>query len=178
MTKFKIIFSILLATATTSYSQSPILQFEESINKYFVDSIEYEQIDILIKNSTIETYLLWIDNKNQDSKNVQDQINRYFYTRKGDFTLSNLLYEELSNELPTQLYLTFYKILNPNDQFVISLLTKSTVENLNDFINSFKKQIVIINSKVSKRLPPIKDLEKYNFKGKSIILSEDMIKNN
>jgi hypothetical protein len=178
MTKFKILLSFLLAIGVTSCSQSTNLKFVEGTNKYLVDTIEYKQIDILIKNSTLETYVLWIDYKNRDSLSADDRIHQYFYTRKGDFTLSNLLYEELANELPTQLYLTFYKILSPKDEFVFSVLTKSTIENLNDFVNSFKKQIVVINSEESKRLPPIKDLEKYNYEGKSIILTEEMIEHN
>ena len=109
---------------------------------------------------------------------VNSRINQYFYSRKGDFNLSNLLYEELSNELPIQLYVTFYKILRPIDQFVFSLIIKGNDEKLNDILANFKKQIVIIKSNESKRLPPIEDLERYNYKGKSITILEDLIINN
>lgn len=176
MTKFKFLLSILTIIGINSYSQSENPEFKIEVNDYQTDSAEYKQVDITVTNSTGVSQVLWIDYKNRDSMNTHDRINEYFYARKGDFTLSSLLYEELANELPTHLYLTFYKILNPNDQFVFTLLIKGPFDNLIEFIDIFKEQIVIVKSNESRRLPPIEDLEKYNFKGKSITMTEEMIK--
>ena len=178
MIKFKLISLVFGLLVLDSYSQTSLLKFEMNTSKYFVDTIEYNQIDFIYSNLSNEYYVLWMDSSNHDSLTTEQRINHFFYTIKGDFYLSKLLYEELVNELPIQLYLSFYKIIRPNDQFTISILLKNSDDIQDEIISNFKKQVVIVKSNDSKRLPSIEDLERFNYKARSITLSGDIIKFN
>ncbi len=178
MIKFKLISLVLGILVIDSCSQTPMIKSETNTSKYFVDTVEYNQIDLIHANSSDEYHVLWLDSNNYDYINTEQRVKQFFYTTKGDFSLSQLFNETLSDELPIELYLSFYKIIPPNDQFSISILIRKNNDHLDKIIKNLKRQVVIINVNDSKRIPPIKDLERYSYKPRFLILSEGMIKNN
>ena len=99
-----LILFLLILFALGVYSQNNGIKPEVRINKYFVDSITFNQIDLLYTNSSGSSCILWIEKTKVDSLSNNDKIRNYFYKRKGDFTLSELAYEHLANEIPIELF--------------------------------------------------------------------------
>jgi hypothetical protein len=170
------ILILLIVLALNSYSQDNLIKIEKSINKYYVDSIAYNQIDFLYTNSSDIPYILWIEKNKVDSLSTEKKIKKYFYTTKGDFNLADLVHETLINEISIELFMTFVKIIKPKEQFQISIIKMGEINIDADYIQDLDCHIVIVKANESKRLPNTDKLDKFNYKAKSITILADILK--
>jgi|WetSurMetagenome_2_1015567.scaffolds.fasta_scaffold208469_1 hypothetical protein len=169
-----IILGLLVGLDTFAQSQS--IKVDSSINKYFVDKTEYTQITITYSNTTSDYYILWLDSQVDSLMTNDEKVRNYYYVRKGDFTLADLIHEHLINEIPTRIYLTFYKILEPTNQFTFIFLSTDKNMEIEKVLSELRNQIVLIKSSDTNRLPTISHLEKLNYKGEFISIPVETLK--
>ncbi len=177
MIKQTLLILFIALPLINGHSQNSILNYAIESSNYIAGNFEYIQTEFVFTNNSYDYYILWLDENNNDSLDNKQRIKKYFFTLKGDFTLCQLLYETLAEEPLSHLYLLFYKIIPPKDQFTISILIRKDYPNYEMLIKSIKNQIVTINSK-ELTIPTLQDLSRFNYKGKSIALTGDMIKFN
>lgn len=175
MLRIRLITLLIIFQSINVYSQISTLKFVTDSVIYIAGNVKYIQTDFIFTNTTDDWFVLWLDENNNDSLDNEQRIRKYFSTYKGDFTITQLLYETLAEEPLPQLYLSFYKIIAPGSQFTISILVKKNYNAYEKLIRSVNKQIVTINSK-ELTIPSIEDLKRFNYKAKSIAITGDKVR--
>ncbi|MFC0878900.1 hypothetical protein ACE01N_20065 [Saccharicrinis sp. FJH2] len=168
----RVIFILIILTfGIRVYGQVDSLISEIIIGEYSIGTKEYEQIDITYTNPTERPFILTIDDKNLNESSDIKKLQNYFNRVRGDFSLTNLIYEDLLDNKTPILYSTFYKIIKPGKTFTISVIKYKG--KLNNVIDCLTKQIIIVDS--SGFGVPIMDLENYEYKHSIISLNANDI---
>ncbi|MBO9202429.1 MULTISPECIES: hypothetical protein [Niastella] len=98
-------------------------------------------VSYVIKNDSKDSVWMWFDP--QKSERVYDNLKRYFYLLKGDFSLLDILNEESVFDKRLNITgLSFVKLIPPNSQFGICLLKNS----LNDCVDTLDRTVVLVKS--------------------------------
>ena len=105
---------------------------------------EYEIIQCSIYNSTNEKMLLWFEkDMTIQEMPAKDKVKKYFFSVKGDFSLVNIIseYGSTLTGFKTELFHTFYKIIEPKKIFLIQVICE--VPNNNKDVAELLKKITI-----------------------------------
>jgi hypothetical protein len=125
--KLELIIQILLTFfCTCCFGQNSNIfstQVEES--EYYIGNIRFNTTSIIIKNICNEDIVFWLSNKNVCNMTAKEKIENYFFTIKGDFSLIQLMTDNIVSLPPQILYVSFFKYLVPNESFSINLLSNS-----------------------------------------------------
>ena len=171
------ILSFLIFYRIFSFAQDGLIKVNKSFLKYYTDTICYSQLNIEIINNTYDNYIIWFDSDSVSNLPSELKVKKYFQTIKGDFSLSQLISEnEIIRLGSSVLFVTFYKIIKPKNNFQITILKSGEIKNENAFLNSINKHFVIIKENETKRLPDINNLEVENYKGNNITILSDLFK--
>ncbi len=143
------------------------------INDYLVDSVTYSIFSFNIENICSDKLLIWFDKNDLRNFNYARKIRSYFLNRrKGDFTLLELINENLLKDNIPVIYETFLKELDINEKFTVLIFLKgkfdkSETEVCNLFI---EKNTAIIPVKEINRFVNSEKLKKFFYKGQSLVL--------
>jgi hypothetical protein len=168
---------ILLGFIATlsSYSQKEFVTIERNVNEYYVDTL-YTQIDINYSSISDSALVLWIEKDNIDSLSDSKLIRKHFFTRKGDWSLMQMIWDGNVASFVPGLFDSFIKIIMPNEKFTVSILQKGKVENNTDLINSLERHIMIVKAVDIKGLQVDSSLDMFNYKANSVIIFTDWLK--
>lgn len=169
----KSIVLIILGVTLTSYSQDKFLMIERNVSEYYVDTL-YSQIDFHYSNTSDSVLVLWIEKENVDSLSNSQKIKKYFYTRKGDWSLMQMIWDGNFTSFVPGLFDSFMKVIKPKQQFKVTILKKGKVNS--DLISSIEKHIVIVKAKDIKGLQIDSSIDMFNYKGNNVILLTEWIK--
>jgi hypothetical protein len=171
----KNIVLILLGMTFTliSYSQDKFLQIEREVNEYYSNTL-YSQLDFHYSNSSDSAWVLWIEKDNVDSLSNSKKIKNHFFTRKGDWSLMQLICDGNVASFVPGLFNSFMKIVKPKEQFTVSILKKGKINP--DLINSLEKHIVIVKAGDIKGLQIDNRIDMFNYKANSVIILAEWIK--
>jgi hypothetical protein len=164
-----------LISTLSSYSQNELLTIERNVSEYYVDTL-YMQIDFHYSSISDRALVLWIEKDNVDSLSDSKRIRKHFFTRKGDWSLMQLIWDGNVSSFVPGLFDSFIKIIKPNEKFTVSILQKGEVENKIDFINSLEKHIVIVKAADIKGLQVDSSIDMFNYKAPSLIIFADWLK--
>ncbi|HOK36849.1 MAG TPA: hypothetical protein PK860_05505 [Paludibacteraceae bacterium] len=152
---------------------------ETQIYSYSINNSKYSILNLKVENFTNDSLLLWLENDkrvwNLDNKS---KLWNYFFKKKGDFSLINIIneYGSTIENINTTIYYTFYKIILPQETFSIIIQFKQNEQILElNIEDKIKKQLVILSDKDIKKAGinfyNFIDLMKMSFKGDQIILN-------
>ncbi|MDR2037077.1 MAG: hypothetical protein LBQ60_04060 [Bacteroidales bacterium] len=134
------IFCLLFVLISVSSSAQKI---NEARYTYYISDVEYEIIQLNIHNDTREKILLWFEKDTTiQKKSIGDKVRNYFFSVKSDFSLVRVITEYGSTLIgfETDLFFTFYKIIEPQKSFLIQVICK--IPNNRDIVKSLKKMII------------------------------------
>jgi len=135
------------AQEQTTNAQESTLVVEKKINQYYVDTLLYSRIDFSFTNKSNNNYVLWIEKDDVSSLSESEIIKNYFFTIKGDFSLMGLIWDGNVGFSTPELFISFIRIIKPNEQFVVSIVVKGDVNDKSEQISWLEKQIQIVDVK-------------------------------
>jgi hypothetical protein len=172
----RIIFILVgMYLALNSYSQDKLLKTNIIVSEYYVDTI-FSQIDFCYSNYSDSTFVLWIEKNNVDSLSNTKKIKNHFLTKKGDWSLMQILSDGNVEIFVPGLFDSFFKVIKPNDQFTVTILYKGKIMNNQDLINSYGKRISIVPANEIKGLKVDSVIDLFNFKEKNLTILAEWIK--
>lgn len=157
-----VLFGMLCASI--SYSQNNF-QVEINVSEYYVDTL-YSQIDFCYTNTSDGAFVLWIEKDNVDSLSTQGKIKKHVFTRNGDWSLMELIWDGSVASFTPGVFESFMKVIKPKEQFTVSIIKKGKV----GAIKSIEKQIVIVSATEIKGLQLDSSIEMFNYSAKSVTL--------
>lgn len=173
----KTILIILLAFSMHTISQN--IEYQINSYTYNIEKSKYTVTNLNVVNSSDHKIILWLDNNTKNcNQTVEVKLHDYFFKRKGDFSLSNIIseYGSTIENVSTDIYYTFYKIIEPKKTFCITILCKHNNSKAHiKVIDELKKQIIVMSEndvkKIEMKFYNFNDLKIMSFKGEQIILS-------
>ena len=171
----KSIVLILLGFSLTliSYSQDKFLQIKRNVSEYYSDTL-YSQIDFHYSNTSDSALVLWIEKGNVDSLSNSKKINNYFFKRKGDWSLMQMIWDGNVGSFVPGLFDSFMKIIKAKEQFTVSILKKGKTNT--DLTSSLENHIIIVKAGDIKGLQIDNSIDMFNFKANSVIILAEWIK--
>ena len=135
---------------------------------YFNGITEQTQIidNYQITNNSNEEYLTWVSLVPTNNKSNIELIQDFFKKRKGDFSLIEMMYENLLDEGPINIGYSFIKNITAGKTFSY-FIAKTDIKS-----NLYQGRIVLIKKKEVEQYLKIQIDEKYFFKLPSIFLTE------
>jgi hypothetical protein len=170
-----VLFLFGLISTLSSYSQNKFLQLERNVSEYYVDTL-YSQIDFHYSNTSDSTLVLWIEKDNIDSFSIDLKIKNHFFTRKGDASLMQIIWDGNVSSFVPGLFDSFMKVIKPQEQFTVTILYTGKVDINTDSISSLEKHIVIVNAIDIKGLQIDFRIEMFNYKATSVIIFAEWLK--
>ncbi|PRY99936.1 hypothetical protein BY457_1076 [Marinilabilia salmonicolor] len=171
--KSMILIILGLAFSLNSYSQDKLLTIERGVNEYYADTL-YNQIDLHYLNSSDSVLVLWIEKEYVDSLSNSQKIKNHFFTRKGDSSLMQMIWDGNVECFVPGLFDNFMKIIKPKDRFTVSILKTGKVNS--ELIRSIEKHIVIVKANDIKGLQIDDSINMFNYKGNNVILLTEWMK--
>ena len=173
----KAIVIISLAFSLNIFAQN--VSYQISSYTYTIEKSKYIVTNLNVVNSSDDKIILWLDDNTKDyNQTVEVKFHDYFFKRKGDFSLSNIIseYGSTIENVSTDIYYTFYKIIEPKKTFCITLLCKLNNSKAHiKVIDELKKQIIVMSEndlkKTKMKFYNFNDLKNMSFKEEQIILS-------
>ena len=136
-----ILFSLLFSNVYHAYCQSRTIS-KISFDSLYVNNKLNWFATLEIANMTTSDLILWIDTTNKTKSNSQ-KIKQYFLLIKGDYSLSQMSYEDMNIKTP-YLFLDFIKIMHKGEKFYVQIvLNSSPSSELKDKLCSFFNQSVV-----------------------------------
>lgn len=173
----RILLLILLAFTLNAFGQNTY--YQTNSYTYIIKKSKYIVTNFNIVNSSDYKILLWLDNSNGiRNQDIKVKLHDYFFKRKGDFSLSNIIseYGSTIENVSTDIYCTFYKIIEPKKAFCITILSKQDNSKVHiKVIDELKRQIIIVSENELKntgtRFYNFNNLIAMSFKEEQLILS-------
>lgn len=166
-----IIFGMILPL--TSFAQVKFLQIDRSVNEYYADTL-YNQIDFSYSNLSDSVLVLWIEKTSLNSFSDSQRIKEYFFTKKGDWYLMQIIWDGNVSAFVPGLFDSFIKLIRPNEKFTITVLKKGTIDS--DLINSIPKHIMVTKAGNIRGFPVDSSIEMFNYKANSLTIMFDLLK--
>ena len=138
MYKIGVLFIFLI------YQNSCTSQIRDSVQvtKCIISDSKRITVSVEYTNYSDSTYYFWIYDK-ELNQSQSELIRLYFSALHQDFTLSNLIYENLLSEENMALKKSFIKKLYPNKRF--SIHVSSNTLNEDNLVKIIKSKVVIVN---------------------------------
>jgi hypothetical protein len=162
-----------LTFSLISYSQDKLWRIDKEVSEYYLDTL-YSQLDLRYSNSSDSALVLWIEKYNVDSISDSKKIKNHFFTRKGDWSLMQMIWDGNVASFVPGLFDSFMKVVKPKDQFTVSILKKGKISS--DVISSLEKHIVIVKAGDIKGLQIDNSIDMFNFKANNVIILAEWIK--
>ena len=156
-----------------SYSQDKLWRIDKEVNEYYTDTL-YSQLDLKYSNSSDSVLVLWIEKYNVDSISDSKKIKNHFFTRKGDWSLMQMIWDGNVESFVPGLFDSFMKVIKPKEKFTVSILKKGKLNS--DVINSLEKHIVIVKAGDIKGLQIDNSIDMFNYKANNVIILAESIK--
>lgn len=119
-----------------------------------------------ITNNSNEDYLTWVSLIPTNNKSNIELIRDFFKKRKGDFSLIEMIYENLLDEQPISIGYSFIKNIAAGETFSYFIAKTDTNSTL------YQDRIVIIRRKEVEKYLKMQIEKKYFFQLTSIFLTE------
>jgi len=94
---------------------------------YLIDSTRFNITTIKIENIYNENLTLWFDKEYHDNTSIDDKIKSFFIKVKGDFSLLQLVNENISTLPEPVLFLSLFKEIKPYETFSVCILCKDAI---------------------------------------------------
>lgn len=107
MKKIFIIVGFVTAYFIPALSQELKTDIENSV--YFIDSIEFNLVTLELRNTTKEDVYVWIEEDSIHGLTTDQKVKSFYFKNKGDFSLIQLINENLANEIPSILFKSLIK---------------------------------------------------------------------
>ena len=105
-----------------------VFEVKTEDSKYYVGNTIFNTTSIIIKNTSNKDIVFWLSDKNVIQMTTKEKIKDYFFQVKGDFSLAQLMTENVASLPSPILYVSFLKYLVPNESFSINVLSKGILE--------------------------------------------------
>ena len=168
-----VLIFIGLIFSMISYSQDKFWRIDKEVTEYYIDTL-YSQLDLHYSNLSDSTLVLWIEKYNVDSISDSKKIKNHFFTRKGDWSLMQMIWDGNVASFVPGLFDSFMKVVKPKAHFTVSVLKKGKISS--DLISSLEKHIVIVKAGDIKGLQIDNSIDMFNFKANNVIILADWIK--
>ena len=156
------------------YSQKIIYIIEENINEYYVGKELYSQVDLLFANVSESTLILWFDKDTVDLSR-EERIRKYFFSTKGNFSLMGLIWDGHISSFTPSLFESFFKIIRPNDRFIVSVTQKGKIENPKREIDSLTKYVYLVDYKYIRGMEIDQITKLFSYKGENITILKELL---
>ena len=143
---------------------------------YFIDSIEFNLVTLELRNTTKEDVYVWIEEDSIHGLTTDQKVKSFYFKNKGDFSLIQLINENLANEIPSILFKSLIKKVPPNDCFIISILYKKESnaaigsEEFKKIESFLKNNIVYMNHSTISKFLDLKQFEAIYYKSKMLCI--------
>lgn len=174
MKKIIVIISFIIAYYIPAFSQELKANYKSSV--YFIDTIEFDLVTLELSNISNVDVFVWIEEKSVQSLTTDQKVKSFYFKNKGDFSLIQLVNENLNNEIPPILFKSLIKKVPQNDCFLISVLysksanDESNSEELKKIESFLKNNIVYMNQNTLSKFIDLKQFEKIYFKNKILCI--------
>jgi hypothetical protein len=140
----KLFLLLLLSFPYVALSQNGECTIDLKKYEYYIGTSKITNITFELTNICSEDVYVWIEKDSVETAGYNNLIRKYFFKTKGDFSFIQLIGENMSSSMPTSIYFSFIKKLNPNDKFFINVIYEGNVDNISELSSCFKRQIVSI----------------------------------
>ena len=169
-----LIFCLLFLANINSFAQ----KISEVKYTYHISNVQskFEIIQLNVRNDTNEKMLLWFEKDTTfQKKPIGDKVRKYFFLPKGDFSLLRVITEYGSTLIgfETDLFTSFYKIIDPQKTFSILVICKIPYKR--DIVKSLKEMIITTTTTQMENekfnIFEISGLERLSFKPATLVIN-------
>jgi hypothetical protein len=123
-----IILGLFLLQITAHCQTRSTLDFSFNSYSYLIGEESVHICEIAIQNSSDNEYVFWFDTANVVEYSDKERIQSYFHGVKGDFSLYNLMTENLLTHTSPILFGSFLKQMRRREEFVIRVIGSEPVK--------------------------------------------------
>ncbi len=98
------------------------IKMEDS--QYYIGNVEFNTTSITLKNINSRGIVFWLSDKESSNIRTQEKFKDFLFQVKGDFSLFQLMTDNITSLPPPILYVSFFKYIAPNESFSIHVLSK------------------------------------------------------
>jgi hypothetical protein len=167
------LLSIILVINTSA--QNKKIHANREVSEYYVDTCLFSQIDLHYFNCSDNVLVLWFDENKTDTITYNQRIKNHFYTRKGDWSFIQLILDGNVGTFTPSLFDSFMKIIEPDEQFTVSIIKMGKLGIDSEFYDDIERQIVIVNAADIRGLQIDKSIEMFNYQPKSVVINANCL---
>ena len=167
------LLGIILAINTSA--QNTKIHVNREVSEYYVDTCLFSQIDFHYFNCSDNVLVLWFDENKTDTVTYNQRIKNHFYTRKGDWSFIQLILDGNVGTFTPSLFDSFMKIIEPDEQFTVSIIKMGKLGIDSEFYDTIERQIVIVNAADIRGLQIDKSIEMFNYQPKSVVINANCL---
>ncbi len=174
MKELFIIISLMILNHNSVLCQE--LKADIKTDVYFIDSIEFNAVTLELSNVTKDEVLIWIEKNGTQDLTIDQKVISFYFKYKGDFSLIQLVNENLANKVPSILFDSLIKKLSPGDFFIISILYSkkpnevSKPEVLKTIESFLQNNVVYMSRSTLSKFIDLKPFETIYYQGKILCL--------
>lgn len=163
---YLLFLNILYSTITLN--AQCLVHFDTIQINYFNGITEKKEIidKYQITNNSDENYLTWVALEPINNRTDIELVHDYFKKRKGDFSLIEMMFENILDSLSVSVGYTFIKDIAPKESFSYYISKKEMASNY------YRERIVLIKRKEAEHYLRMKIDAKYIYQYSSIFLIE------
>ena len=167
------LLSIILVINTSA--QNKKIHANREVSEYYVDTCLFSQIDLHYFNCSDNVLVLWFDENKTDTITYNQRIKNHFYTRKGDWSFIQLILDGNVGTFTPSLFDSFMKIIEPDEQFTVSIIKMGKLGIDSEFYDTIERQIVIVNAADIRGLQIDKSIELFNYHPNSVVINANCL---
>jgi hypothetical protein len=123
-----IILGLFLLQMTAHCQTRSTLDFSFNSYSYLIGEESVHICEIVIQNSSDNEYVFWFDTANVVGYSTKRKIHSYFHRVRGDFSLYNLMTENLLTHTSPILFGSFLKKMKRKEKFVMRVIGGESVK--------------------------------------------------
>jgi hypothetical protein len=150
-----------------SYSQENFWKVECETSEYYTDTL-YNQLNLIYSNISDNTLIIWIDKSYIDTLPNTRKIKDHFFTKKGDWSLMQLIWDGNVESYVPGLFDSFIKVVRPKELFTVSILKIGKISS--DMAKDYEKHVNIVLSQDIKGLNTDSSVDMFNYKSDNVVI--------
>ena len=121
-------FLLILVSSCCQGQDNQVLDVKMECYEYYIGDTKFTNTSIIIKNNSSRDILFWLSDNSIPNMTIEEKIKDYFFQVKGDFSLYQMMTENIASFPSAILYVSFIKYLTPKESFSINIISKGILK--------------------------------------------------
>lgn len=121
-------FLSILIISCCHGQDNQVYDISMEFSEYYLCDTKFTNTSIIIKNVSCGDILFWLSDKIDPNLTIEEKIKDYFFQINGDFSLFQMMTENVASFPSPILYVSFIKYLAPKESFSLNIISKGILK--------------------------------------------------